>query len=315
MVYNAPSQVSYPRINPYLKKSLRLLTASYFRQHLGDSASSVHKKIRCPRCWKPFKSWKEEGKHLAGDECSGILDCNNDYDCISDHTWEEIEKDVSRAAFEKLPISYQNRIDIWVFDHLESYAPHDTIDSRKGELRKWYMIWDILARGRSPPPPCKFVVIRRDYIYSLSLVYIESQESIPSKTELLLRTFKEVVDASVENCEIEGITDENLEKLQKCLEVAIGRATQDVKDRPNENASSQMQDLLPENPPALSMLGPAPGTNAWNALEPQLPSQMQPFSNHFGSNPADTSTSMTEGYMLDQLDDADWQQFMEETRL
>ncbi|KAN0102222.1 hypothetical protein V8E51_012732 [Hyaloscypha variabilis] len=273
-------------------------TMHHLKQHLGDSASSVHRKIRCPRCWKPFKSWKEEGKHLAGDECSGTPDRNYDCDDISDRRWDEIEKNVSRAAFEKLSVSYQNRIDTWVLDHLESYAPHDIIESRKGELRKWHMIWDILAFGRSPPPP----------------FYMDSQETIPSNTDLLLRTFKEVVDASVENGEIEGITDDNLEKLQKCLEVAIGRATQDFKDRPNENDSSQMQDLLPENPPALSMLDPAPGTSAWNALDTQLPSQMQPFGNPFGSNPADASTSMIEGYMLDQLDDADWQQFMEETR-
>jgi len=283
---------------------------------LGDSASSVHKKIRCPRCRKSFKSWKEEGKHLAGDECSGISSdpLNRDWDDIGEEMWDKIEKNVSRAAFEKLADSYQSRIDVWVLDHLESYAPHDTIESRKGELRKWHMIWDILFFNRSPPPPCKFVLILRYYFYSLPLVYMDSQETIPTNTDLLLRKFKEVVDASVESGEIEGITDENLEKLQKCLQVALSKATQDVEDRPIERDLSQMRDLLSEDLPALSMLDPASDSTAWNALDTPIQSQMQPMGNTIGSNPAEASQSMTESYWLDNMDDAAWQQFTEEAR-
>jgi hypothetical protein len=194
---------------------------------LGNSASSVHKKIRCPHCLKHFKTATAVLKHQEGD-CSGFKNQDQEPDDICKEKWAEIERDVSRSGFEKLPLSHRQSIDLWVLNNLEFYAPNESMETRKGELRKWYIAWEILFRGLPPPHPCKSMYS----IYSIAtdlafIVYEEYREVLPSNTSLLIRTFKELVEAGVQRGEIDGITDENLEKLQKCLRTAIHRASKD----------------------------------------------------------------------------------------
>jgi len=200
-------------------------------------------------------------------------------DDISDEIWDLLEKNVSRAAFDKLPHYIRNRIDHWVLENLAHYAPYETIEFRKGELRKWYMLWNYLFPGRAPPSPCELMTLIHQHNHLQALVYDESQEIFLSNTALLIRTFKEVVNASVQRGEIEGITDENLEKLQKCLEVAITRATRDSNDRPSI-LPLQTQDPLPEELPPSNMLDPVQDRTAWYGLDTQF--QEDPFENIIG---------------------------------
>jgi hypothetical protein len=125
-----------------------------FRQHLGNSASSVHKKIRCPHCLKLFKTAAAVLKHQEGD-CPGFEHPDQEPDDICKEEWAKIERDVSRSGFEKLPLSDRQSIDQWVLNNLEFYAPNETMETRKGELRKWYIAWRILFRELPPPHPCK----------------------------------------------------------------------------------------------------------------------------------------------------------------
>ena len=160
VVHNAPCQVSHLTPAPFFRAVVK-----YTRQHLGDSASSVHKRIRCPHCQNGFKSWKEVGRHQENFECS-IVDSIFDWTAeanedISKEKWSKIERDVSRAAFQKLDVHFRNKIDHWVLENLDSYAPKDPIESRRGELRKWYLVWHILSPDVDPPAPCKFLYSHR----------------------------------------------------------------------------------------------------------------------------------------------------------
>ncbi|KAE9369904.1 hypothetical protein N431DRAFT_560602 [Stipitochalara longipes BDJ] len=165
---------------------------------------------------------------------------------VNKEKWREIERDVSRAAFQKLDPHFRNKVDHWVLENLDSYAPQDPIESRRGELRKWYLVWHILSPEVEPPSPCKFLYSQCNTISLQIIVYEEPQENIPSNTSLLIRTFKDVVETGVQNGEIDGITDESLEKLQKYLGVAIARATENMRDAlDTDRSSQQLEDLIP----------------------------------------------------------------------
>jgi hypothetical protein len=98
----------------------------------------------------------------------------------------------------------------------------------------------------TPQPPVSSYIPTAVQTNSLRIVYEEPQDSIPSNTSLLIRTFKDVVEAGVQNGEIDGITDESLEKLQKYLRTAISRATEDMRDALDTvRPSQQPEELVP----------------------------------------------------------------------
>jgi len=124
---------------------------------LGNSGSSVHKKIRCPHCLTPFRTATAVLKHLEDDPADCVQQLGGDPDDISKSTWTEIEREVSRAGFEKLTARLRENIDSWVLNNLDSYALNETVETHKGELRKWYMTWRILFPAVDiPASPCKF---------------------------------------------------------------------------------------------------------------------------------------------------------------
>ena len=123
---------------------------------MGNSASSVHKKLRCPRCYKPFKTDHAIVMHQEVDPSK----CINDQppvetDDISKPDWAQIERDLSRNGFEQLPQDVREKIDKWVSVNVVAYAPNTPMAKRKSELRKWYMIWRILYPTTNIPcHPC-----------------------------------------------------------------------------------------------------------------------------------------------------------------
>jgi len=135
---------------------LRLM--EHCRQHLADSASSIHKKRRCPRCLNPFTTNTAVVEHQKAHRSGCEQQLVQDSDEISDLTWDGIKSDVSKfGSFKRLPAPLRQTIDLWVQDNLYSYAPNDTLPKRQGELRKWYMTWRILFPSVDiPAHPCKF---------------------------------------------------------------------------------------------------------------------------------------------------------------
>ncbi|KAE8443600.1 hypothetical protein EG329_001533 [Mollisiaceae sp. DMI_Dod_QoI] len=236
-------------------------TMHHLKQHLGNSASSVHKKIRCPHCLKPFKTATAVLKHQEGD-CSGFEHPGQEADDICKEEWTKIERDVSRSGFEKLSLSKRQAIDQWVLKNLEFYAPNETMETRRSELRKWYIAWGILFTELPPAHP----------------FYEVYQEVLPSNTSLLIRTFKELVEAGVQKGEIDGITDENLEKLQKCLRTAIHRASKDCQQTHNTRLREDFPGVSQE-PPFAGAAGPSeaivpPGQHSqWDTFDTHTQSQ------------------------------------------
>jgi hypothetical protein len=128
------------------------------RQHLGNAASSVHKKIRCPRCSKPFKTAKAVLKHQDAfpPQCLGSS-FNEEDDDIDKIIWGNIDEDISRQGFERMPQSLRDEIDHWVVEALDDLATNELVESRKWELRKWNMTWRILFPCYDlPSSPCKY---------------------------------------------------------------------------------------------------------------------------------------------------------------
>lgn len=126
---------------------------------MGHSASSVHKKTRCPRCLRPFKTPGAVLKHQKANpsDCteqsrypSYLMD-----DDIDEPTWERIDDQINRQGFGRLPKGTQDEIDVWVLEHLNTAAQTAPVEERKWELRKWNMTWRILfPHETEPPSPC-----------------------------------------------------------------------------------------------------------------------------------------------------------------
>ena len=133
------------------------------RQHLGNSAGSVHKKIRCPRCLAPFKTATAVLKHQEAHPSECLPEqAHLDEDDISKESWAQIDRDFSRQSFEKLPVVLREEIDLRVSENLDAYAPTEPINNRKAELRKWYMVWKILfPEIRLPIHPCRYSSLTR----------------------------------------------------------------------------------------------------------------------------------------------------------
>ncbi|KAE9372801.1 hypothetical protein N431DRAFT_536775 [Stipitochalara longipes BDJ] len=176
------------------------------RQHLGNSAGSVHKKIRCPRCLAPFKTATAVLKHQEAhpSECSQDQ-AHIDEDDISKESWVQIDRDISRQSFENLPMILREEIDLRVLENLDAYAPTEPVNIRKIELRKWYM----------------------------PSVYDDDSLMPLSNAEHLIKTFKETVISGAERGDIDGITDENLEILQEYLRAAIHAASRTTQESPH----------------------------------------------------------------------------------
>jgi len=128
----------------------------FSRHHLGNSASSVHMKIRCPRCHNSFKTAGAVLEHL-GEETPKCLDLPPipNHDDIDKATWGRIERDVSREDFGLMPQKLQDEIDLWVMETLEDFTPPGVVERRQWELRKWNMVWRILfPDDKLPSSPC-----------------------------------------------------------------------------------------------------------------------------------------------------------------
>jgi phage FluMu protein Com len=131
------------------------------RQHLGGAASSVHKKIRCPRCKTPFNTLAlvMEHQEITPEECTMSISDTN-LDDISIESWTRINREVSRKGYDQLPQDVKGPIEIWVSANIGDYAQNRPIDDRQSELRKWYMVWLILHPGTPVPNhPCKCSLI------------------------------------------------------------------------------------------------------------------------------------------------------------
>ena len=147
---------------------------------MGNSAGSVHKKIRCPRCLKAFKTANAVLKHQKANP----LDCLQqpassqtasifDQDDIDEISWEQIENEISRQGFIRLTLNEQDDIELWVLNNLDDQTKPHQVEERKWELRKWNMTWAILFPNRTiPPSPCK----RLPFMHSLyiSLMFCKS---------------------------------------------------------------------------------------------------------------------------------------------
>lgn len=132
----------------------------FSRQHLGNSASSIHKRIRCPRCSKGFKTASAVLKHQDAAPLEYIPNFEqpavSDQEDIDKYTWGKIEDEISRRGFGRLPQSERDDIDHWVLKNLENNTPIQAVEERKWELRKWNMMWRILFPSyETPPSPCK----------------------------------------------------------------------------------------------------------------------------------------------------------------
>jgi hypothetical protein len=132
---------------------------------MGNAAGSVHKRIRCPRCFKAFKTDIAVLKHQEADpvQCRRDIEqstLSSSDDDIDKHKWATIEEEISRRGFEKLLQSEQESIDHWVLKILGNETSSHPIEERKWKLRKWNMAWRILFPGHEvPTSPCGLIVL------------------------------------------------------------------------------------------------------------------------------------------------------------
>lgn len=118
----------------------------------------MHIKIRCPTCLAPFKTADAVLQHLESQSSK----CSQDQtrlveDDIEKQTWTKIDQEVSMQGFAELPQLVRQSIDDLVSRNLVAYAPEKPIETRRAELRKWYMVWNILFPKTScPRHPCRY---------------------------------------------------------------------------------------------------------------------------------------------------------------
>jgi hypothetical protein len=168
---------------------------------LGNSAGSVHKKIRCPRCLNSFKTASAVVKHLKANSSQCVQpsilsqemqQSSFHQDDISEETWSKIDEQISRKEFNKLDLSKQTVIDHWVLANLDNQKPQQD-EKRKWDLRKWNMTWRILFPNYDvPSSPCKFLsMVGVLYIFltfaSLRRRYVPFNDKHRASSQILQR--------------------------------------------------------------------------------------------------------------------------------
>jgi hypothetical protein len=224
----------------YRSQLARNLFNDVSRQHLANSASSVHKKIRCPHCLQAFKTAGAVLKHqdasppqcMPGFEGSALYN----EDDIDKSTWGKIEDEITRQGFERLSHSEQGEINLWVLNNLDHDTQNLQTELRKWELRKWNMTWRTLFPDHTIPAcPCKCSNFWSYKSLIRLQVYDDDAFMSLTNTELLVEAFKDTVEFGLEIGEIEGIDDETLDKLMEMLRVAVSIAS---------SSSQQQRDML-----------------------------------------------------------------------
>ncbi|KAE9369908.1 hypothetical protein N431DRAFT_485699 [Stipitochalara longipes BDJ] len=186
------------------------LAMHYLKQHLGNSAGSVHKKIRCPRCLNVFKTASAVLKHQKAKPPQCLQPSELNQDDISDDLWEKIDTEISRPGFHRLAQNEQGDIDLWVSANLEHECQKQEVEERKWDLRKWNMIWRILFPTNEIP---------------LRPFYSDDVFMSVASTELLVKSFKETLNLGIESRKFNHIDDTTLDKLMAVLRIAISVAS------------------------------------------------------------------------------------------